>query len=112
MCLKKPRGPLGLLLVTLALGATWASASPALAAPQWGLAMTHANPYGQQASACPGGKPQTEPEPCGIDPFTELKEQEGFGGEGKTFARESGANTYTITVTNTAASKEGNVTVV
>ena len=62
--------------------------------------MTHANPYGQQAKECPGAIPRTAP-PCGIDPLTEGAGDEGEGGNGKTFARDSGWNEYQITVTNT-----------
>jgi uncharacterized repeat protein (TIGR01451 family) len=110
-----------LLSVGLALGAALALASPALAAPQWGVAMSHANPYGQQRNeaACEKERQEeevkgtkTEPQ-CGIDPFTEVKGEEGFGGEGRTFARESGSNTYTIKVTNTGTpASAGEVTVV
>ena len=85
----------------LAIGAISAlviAAAPALAAPEWGITMTHANAYGLQAGECPGGKEISVPgEPekdCGVDPFT---------GSGTTFARESGFNTYTIKVRNTAA---------
>jgi hypothetical protein len=81
-----------LVIVVAALGAT-----PALAAPEWGITMTHANAYGLQAGECPGGKAKYVPgepeEDCGVDPFT---------GSGTTFAQESGFDTYTITVKNTA----------
>src|ERR1019366_6783092 len=78
-----------LLLTFLAV-----SAAPALAAPSWGIEMTHANAYGAQAASCPGGHESLPGEPvCGVDPYT---------GSGTTFARESGFNSYTITVKNTA----------
>jgi Domain of unknown function DUF11 len=99
-----------LAVAALALGAAGASAAPALAAPAWTITMTHANPYGAQASKCPTGK--VEPEvPCGIDPFTEAKGDEGEGGNGETFARESGWNSYTIRVENTGTEPTGEVTV-
>jgi hypothetical protein len=83
-----------LLLAFLAL-----SAAPALAAPSWGIEMTHANAYGAQAASCPGGHKSLPGEPvCGVDPYT---------GSGTTFARESGFNTYTITAKNTAAPPAG-----
>src|ERR1700730_16931629 len=89
-----------LLLVALAAGATGGAAPRALASPtKWRITMTHANAFGQQASSCPGGKAATEP-PCGIDPLTEGKGDEGEGGNGETFARESGWNEYKITVKN------------
>jgi hypothetical protein len=105
-----------LLLAALAVGVTGASAAPALAVSptKWGITMTHANAYGLQASECGGGHadPDQEP-PCGVDPFTELTGDEGAGGNGETFARESGWNTYTITVTNTGEeTSTGKVTVV
>jgi hypothetical protein len=79
-----------LLLAFLAL-----SAAPALAAPSWGIEMTHANAYGAQAASCPGGHESLPGAPdCGVDPYT---------GSGTTFSRESGFNTYTITVKNTAS---------
>jgi hypothetical protein len=79
-----------LLLTFLAL-----SPAPALAAPTWGIEMSHANAYGQQAASCPGGHESVSGEPdCGVDPST---------GSGTTFAQESGFNTYTIKVKNTAS---------
>ena len=60
-----------LLLTFLAL-----TAAPALAAPSWGIEMSHENAYGAQG---------------GVDPYT---------GSGTTFARESGFNSYTIKVKN------------
>jgi hypothetical protein len=88
-------------LPVIAIGAIFALlvlSAPALAAPTWGIEMTHANAYGLQASECPTGKEESftgEPErDCGVDPFT---------GSGTTFARESGFNTYTITAKNTAS---------
>ena len=90
-----------LLLTALAMLATGVSARAALAAPTWGIKMTHANLWGAQVSACPGKVAKSEPEPCGIDPLTEGKGDEGEGGNGETFARESGSDTYTITVSNT-----------
>ncbi len=78
-----------------ALCAVGVAASPALAAPEWGIEMTHANAYGQQVGECPGGIAKYVPgkpeEDCGVNPFT---------GSGTTFARESGFNTYVITVRN------------
>src|ERR1700692_81766 len=56
-----------LLLAFLAL-----TAAPALAAPSWGIEMTHQNAYGAEGT---------------VDPHT---------GSAATFARESGDNTYTI----------------
>src|SRR5207244_650616 len=38
-----------LLVAALAVGATWLSVPPALAAPSWSVKMAHANPYGQHA---------------------------------------------------------------
>ncbi len=58
---------------------TLASPAPALAAPSWGIEMTHANAYGAQG---------------GVDPYT---------GSGTTFSRESGFNAYTIKVKNTSS---------
>jgi hypothetical protein len=85
-----------LALPTLVLAFLALSASPALAAaPTWGIEMTHANAYGLQAASCPGGHESLPGEPdCGVDPYT---------GSGTTFARESGFNTYTIKVKNTAS---------
>ena len=103
-----------LLFAAFAVSATGGFPTSALAASptKWAVTMTHANAYGQQAGACPGGKAQTEP-PCGIDPLTEGKGDEGEGGKGETFARESGWNEYKITVTNTGeTSSVGPVTVV
>ncbi len=54
------------------------SVAPAVAAPTWGIEMTHANAYGARG---------------GVDPYTQ---------SGTTFDRESGFNAYTITVKNTA----------
>jgi hypothetical protein len=67
-----------LLLAFLAL-----TAAPALAAPEWGTEMTHANAYGAQG---------------GVDPYTS---------SGTTFDRESGFNAYTITVKNTGTASAG-----
>jgi hypothetical protein len=70
----------------------------AIAIPTWAIGMTHANAYGLQAASCPGGHESLSGEPdCGVDPYT---------GSGTTFARESGFNTYTITVKNTAPGPE------
>jgi hypothetical protein len=104
-----------LLLVALAVGVTAAYAAPALAAAKWQITMTHANAYGQEASeGCHTGKPEPEAEPpCGVDPLTELTGDEGAGGNGETFARESAWNAYTITITNTGeTTSAGKVTVV
>ena len=68
-----------LALPALLLAFLAVSAAPAVAAPSWGIQMTHANAYGLQG---------------GVDPST---------GSGTTFAQESGFNTYTIKVKNTAA---------
>ena len=83
-----PRGKrrgLCLLLALPALLLTFLvlTAAPALAAPEWGIEMTHANAYGQQG---------------GVDPYT---------GSGTTFDRESGFNAYTITVKNTGTASAG-----
>ena len=59
------------------------SASPVLAAPSWGIEMTHENAYGAQG---------------GVDPYTN---------SGTTFDRESGYNAYTITVKNTGDETAG-----
>jgi hypothetical protein len=84
-----------LALAAILLSLMGATASSALAAPSWGIEMTHANAYGLQAASCPGGHESLPGEPdCGVDPYT---------GSGTTFARESAFNTYTITVKNTAA---------
>ena len=78
------------------------AAAPALAAPEWGIEMTHANAYGLQAGECPTGKEETFPgeseKDCGVDPYT---------GSGTTFSQESGFNTYRITVKNTAPNISG-----
>jgi hypothetical protein len=94
------------LLVT-AIGAVFAllvPSAPALAAPEWGVTMTHANAYGLQAPECPTGKEEYFPaEPgkdCGVDPYT---------GSGATFDRESGFNAYTITVKNTGDEATGTI---
>jgi hypothetical protein len=88
----------------VAIGAVFGlgiAAAPALAAPEWGIEMTHANAYGLQADECPTGKEEDFPgEPardCGVDPFT---------GSGTTFSRESGFNTYTIRVRNAGAASD------
>ena len=73
-------------LAVIAAGVTGLLATPALAAPEWGVTMTHANAYGAQG---------------GVDPFT---------GSGSTFDRESGFNAYTITVKNTGDEATGSVT--
>ena len=81
-----------LVIAVASLGAT-----PAFAAPEWGITMTHANAYGLQVGECSGGKelyvPGEPEKDCGVDPFT---------GSGTTFSRESSFNTYTITARNTA----------
>jgi hypothetical protein len=85
---------LGAIVALLTLSA------PALAAPAWGIEMTHANAYGLQAGECPTGKEESfpgEPEKdCGVDQFT---------GSGTTFSQESGFNTYTIRVHNAASAE-------
>jgi hypothetical protein len=59
------------------------------------VTVTHANAYGAQAQACPHHVEEPfAPTPCGVDPFTL---------SGTTFDRESGFNTYTITVSNTGS---------
>jgi hypothetical protein len=76
-----------LLTVAVALAAAGLSATPALAAPQLSITMTHLNGYGQKGAH---------------DPDTL---------SGETFARGSGGNLYTITVKNDgteAAGGEGN----
>jgi hypothetical protein len=89
------------LLLAIATAAAFALlvlSAPALAAPTWGIEMTHANAYGLQAGECPSGKEEYFPgeleKDCGVDPFT---------GSGTTFSRESGFDTYTIDVRNTAS---------
>ena len=81
-----------LVIIVASLGAT-----PAFGAPEWGITMTHANAYGQQAGECPDGHeiyvPGEPEKDCGVDPFT---------GSGTSFDRGSGDNKYTITVNNTA----------
>jgi hypothetical protein len=84
-----------LALPALVLAFLALSAAPALAAPSWGIEMTHANAYGAQAASCPGGHESLPGEPvCGVDPYT---------GSGTTFSRESGFNTYTVKVKNTGS---------
>jgi hypothetical protein len=92
-------------LPVIAIAAVFAllvPSAPALAAPELSIAMAHANAYGLQAGECPTGKEESFPdEPernCGVDPFT---------GSGTTFTRESGFDTYTITVRNTASNTSG-----
>src|ERR1700694_5035397 len=70
-------------------------ASPA----KWGVTMTHFNPYGAAAKECEHHieEPLVEP-PCGVDPFSL---------SGESFARESGYNTYKITVENTGGEVAG-----
>ena len=91
-----------LVIVVGAVFALLAPSAPALAAPELGIEMTHANAYGLQASQCPTGKEENFPgEPkrdCGVDPFT---------GSGTTFSLESGFNTYTIIVRNVAQRSAG-----
>src|SRR5665213_1750357 len=89
------------LLVTALLAAACVVGftATALAAPEWGITMTHQNAYGAQAASCPGGHESLPGEPdCGVDPFT---------GSGTTFAQESGDNAYTIKVKNTAGQAAG-----
>jgi hypothetical protein len=86
-----------LAIAVLGVCAGGVFAGPALAAPQWGITMSHTNPFWEQPSKC-------KPEPgvlCGIDPLTEAEGDEGFGGKGETFARESGWNTFNVKVENT-----------
>jgi hypothetical protein len=69
-----------------------ASASPALAVPEWGITVENHNAYGAQRAECPGGHESLPGESdCGVDPLT---------GSGTTFAQESGSNEYKITVKN------------
>ncbi|HEY5044528.1 MAG TPA: hypothetical protein VII53_01575 [Solirubrobacteraceae bacterium] len=86
------------MAVSVALVGACVFSTPALAAPEWGIEMTHANAYGLQVGECPGGVakyvPGSPEEDCGVDPFT---------GSGKTFSQESGFNTYKITVKNTGS---------
>lgn len=71
----------------------------ALASPKWGIAMTHANAYGLQASSCPGGHESLPGEAaCGVDPNT---------GSGTTFVQESGFNAYIIHVKNASSTGLG-----
>jgi uncharacterized repeat protein (TIGR01451 family) len=76
-------------------------AGPALAARQWGITMRHANAYGIQAFECLPAKKAEPKVPCGINPLTEAEGEEGEGGNGETFARESGWNTFNVKVENT-----------
>ncbi len=77
-----------LALPVLVLALLASTATPALAAPEWGIEMTHENAYGQQG---------------GVDPFTN---------SATSFDRGSGDNAYTITVKNTApAGKAGAIAV-
>ena len=72
-----------LLIMAVTIGVCGMSAAPAFASgPEWSITMTRANPFGEHG---------------GVDPYT---------GSGETFARESGSNTYTINVTNTATTGE------
>jgi hypothetical protein len=90
----------GAVLTLLAFAVSGVFAAPALAAPELGITMTHSNPYGAQASLCPSHKAEpTAAEPCGVNPFTEKE----AGDTGESFARESGFNAYTITVSNELA---------
>jgi hypothetical protein len=94
-----------LLVAALAAGAVGLSADPALAVAKWGVTTEYHNPYGapEQVASCPGGVESLAGEPCGVDPFS---------GSGKSFARESGWNTYTIKVKNDGEESVGPVTVV
>src|ERR1039457_897432 len=61
--------------------------------------MSHVNAYGAQAASCPGGHESLPGEPdCVVDPYT---------GSGTTCARESGFNSYTIRMKNTAEPPAG-----
>jgi hypothetical protein len=88
------------LLPLVALATLALSAAPALAAPSFGITMSHTNAYGAQAASCPGGHESLPSEPaCGVDPSTD---------SGTSFDRGSGDNVYTITVKNIApADKAG-----
>ena len=93
---------LAALAAVCAMG-LFAGKAAALTPPTLGITMTHLNAYGAEASECgPEGalkKGKAEPlaEPaCGVDPLTETEASD----KGETFARESGSNIYTITVTN------------
>jgi uncharacterized repeat protein (TIGR01451 family) len=83
----------GLLLAAMTAGAAGLYASPAAAAgpPVFHITMTHLNAFGAQG---------------GIDPATEAA-----GEKGETFARESGGNTYAITLTNEGEPTTGTVEV-
>jgi hypothetical protein len=102
-----------LLLAAVVIGAMAASTATAFGAPELAITMTRFNPFGAQASECHSGNPEPEAQPpCGINPLTEAKGEEGEGGEGKTFARESGGDTYTLKITNDGSgSTNGPVTV-
>src|ERR1035438_1060454 len=69
-----------LVIAVASLGAT-----PAFAAPELAISMTHGNAYGLQAGECLGGNevyvPGEPEKDCGVDPLT---------GSGTTFAQESG----------------------
>ena len=87
-----------LLAAVLAVCAMGLFAGEAAAATTLGITMTHANAYGDQAKECPSGHAEPLAEtPCGVDPLTETEASD----KGENFARESGSNSYTITVTNT-----------
>jgi len=90
--------------VALVIAVASFGATPAFAAPEWGITMTHANAYGQQVGECPDGQAKYVPgqpeEDCGVDPFT---------GSGTSFDRGSGDNAYTITVKNTGNEATGTV---
>ncbi len=70
------RGRDAALGLTAALAATLLCAAPALASVKWHITMTHANPYGRLGARDP------------------------YAASAKTFARESTADAYTITVRN------------
>jgi hypothetical protein len=93
-----------LLVAGIAAGVMGLSAAPALAAPKWHVTMTHLNPFGGQASACPShqAEPMATP-PCGVDPLTEV----GPLDKGESFPRESGSNAYEINVENKGTETAG-----
>jgi hypothetical protein len=102
----------------VALAVSLACAAPALAAPQWGIEVTHRNPYcargtagqlaeveaGKEAKSVEveGESGEKESVSCGLDPFS---------GSATSFDQASGFNAYTVAVQNAApvASPENTV---
>jgi hypothetical protein len=96
---------LSLRACVLATLAFFVSASPALAAPSWGVKLTHKSVWG--VTNCPEGAFLTATGFCGVEPFPHVKvgettaENEAtIAQREKTFYSESGGNEYRIVVTN------------